>query len=88
MLSEDIRAGLQFFDSHDQRMKLVSVSPFNLRCSLRQFGLETSPDNLFIVVVLLEEQAEGFFRTKLGNAGEVFYTETIQTLSSLQFAFA
>jgi len=63
------------------------VSPFNLRCSLRQFGLETSPDSLFIVVVLLEEQAEGFFRAQLGNAGEVLHTEAIQNLGSLQPAF-
>ena len=64
------------------------MSPFNLRCSLRQFGLETSPDSLFIVVVLLEEQAEGFFRTKLGNAGEILNTESIQNLGSLQLALS
>ena len=38
--------------------------------------------------VLLLEQAEGFFRAKLGNAGEVLHPEAIQNLSSLQFAFA
>jgi len=53
------------------------MSPFNLRCSLRQFGLETSPDILLIVVVLLEEQAEGFFRAQLGNSCEVFHPEAI-----------
>jgi hypothetical protein len=56
--------------------------------SLRQFGLETSPDSLLIVVVLLEEQAEGFFRTKLGNAGEILNTESIQNLGTLQLALA
>ena len=61
---------------------------FNLGGSLRQFGLETSPDSLLIVVVLLEEQAEGFFRTKLGNSGEILNAEAIQNLSSFQFAFA
>ena len=64
------------------------MSPFNFRCSLRQFGLETSPDSLFIVVVLLEEQAEGFFRTQLGNSRKVLHPEPIQNLSSHQFAFA
>ena len=64
------------------------MSPFDLRCALRQFGLETSPDSPLIVVVLLEEQAEGFFRTKLGNPREVFHSEAIQNFSSLQFAFA
>jgi hypothetical protein len=64
------------------------VSPFNLRCSLRQFGLETSPDRLLVVVLLLEKQAEGFFRTKLGNAGEVLHPETIQNLGSFQLASA
>ena len=64
------------------------MSPFNLRRSLRQFGLETSPDSLFIVVVLLEEQAEGFLCAQLGNAGEVLHPETIQNLGSFQLAFA
>jgi hypothetical protein len=53
------------------------VSPFNLRCSLRQFGLETSPDILLIVVALLEEQAESFFRAQLGNSREIFDPEAI-----------
>jgi len=88
LLNRDIRGGFQFFDSYNERLKLVTVSPFNLGGSLRQFGLETRPDILLIVVVLLEEQAEGFFRTKLGNAGEVFHPETIQNLGSFQFAFA
>ena len=64
------------------------MSPFDLGGSLRQFGLETSPDILLIVVVLLEEQTEGFFRTQLGNAGEILNTEAVQHLSSLQLAFA
>jgi hypothetical protein len=38
--------------------------------------------------VLLEEQAEGFFRAQLGNAGEILNTEAIQNLGSLQLAFA
>ena len=59
---------------------------FNLGGSLRQFGLETSPDSLLIMVVLLEEQAEGFFRTKLGNAGEILNAEAIQDLGALQLA--
>jgi hypothetical protein len=58
-------------------MKSVSVSPFNLGGSFRQFGLEASPDILLIVVVLLEEQAEGFFRAQLGNSCEIFHTEAI-----------
>jgi hypothetical protein len=64
------------------------MSPFNFRCSLRQFGFETSPDHLLVVVLLMEEQAEGFFRTKLGDSRKVLHPEPIQNLSSLQFAFA
>jgi hypothetical protein len=33
-----------------------------------------------------EEQAEGFFRAQLGNAGEVLHPETIQNLGSFQLA--
>jgi hypothetical protein len=62
------------------------VALFDLCGSLRQFGLETSPASLLIVVVLLEEQAEGFFRTKLGNAGEILNTESIQNFSPFQLA--
>ena len=40
------------------------------------------------MVVLLEEQAEGFFRAKLGNAGEILHTEAIQNLGTLQLALA
>ncbi len=43
---------------------------------------------LLIVLVFFEKQAEGFFCTQLGNAGEVLYPETIQDLGSLQFPFA
>jgi hypothetical protein len=68
---------LKFFEPTTECLEFISMAPFNLRCSLRQFGLETSPDSLLIVVVLLEEQAEGFFRTKLGNAGEILHAESI-----------
>ena len=40
------------------------------------------------MVLLLEEQAEGLFRTELGDAGEIFHAESVKNLSSLQFAFA
>jgi hypothetical protein len=79
---------LEFFEPTTECLEFISMALLDLCGSLRKFGLETSPDSLLIAVVLLEEQAEGFFRTELGNAGEVFYTETIQNLSSLQIAFA
>ena len=80
--------GLKFFEPTTKCLKFVSVALFDLCGSLRQFGLETSPDSLLIVVMLLEEQAEGFFRTKLGNAGEILNTEAIQNLGSFQLASA
>jgi hypothetical protein len=73
----DSCSGLKFFEPTTECLKFVSVALFDLCGSLRQFGLETSPDSLLIVVVLLEEQAEGFLRTKLGNSRKVFHTETI-----------
>jgi hypothetical protein len=69
-------------------LKFTLVPQFRVGSPLRQFSFEPSPDSLLIVVVLLEEQAEGFFRTKLGNPREVFHSEAIQNFSSLQFAFA
>jgi hypothetical protein len=68
---------LKFFEPTTKCLKFVSVALFNLGGSLRQFGLETSPDSLLIVVVLLEEQAEGFFRAQLGNSCEIFHPEAI-----------
>lgn len=79
---------LKFFEPTTECLEFISMALLNLGGSLRQFGLETSPDSLLIVVVLLEEQAEGFFRTKLGNAGGILNAEAIQNLGSLQFAFA
>jgi hypothetical protein len=64
------------------------VAPFNLSGSLRQFGFESTPDRLLVVVLLLKEQAERFLRAQLGNAGEILDTEAIQNLGSLQLAFA
>jgi hypothetical protein len=78
---------LKFFEPTTECPEFISMALFNLGGSLRQFGLETSPNSLLIMVVLLEEQAEGFF-TKLGNAGEILNAEAIQNLGSLQFAFA
>jgi hypothetical protein len=43
---------------------------------------------LLIVVVLLEEEAEGFFRAQLSNSCEIFDPEAIQNFGSFQFAFA
>jgi len=67
---------------------LVPVLPFDLGSSLHQFGLETSPDILLVQVMLLEEQAEGFSSTQLGNTGDILHAEPIQDLGSLQLAFA
>jgi hypothetical protein len=69
-------------------VEFISMALFNFGGSLGEFGLEASPDSLLIVVLLLEEEAEGFFRTKLGNAGEILNAEAIQNLGSLQLAFA
>jgi hypothetical protein len=79
---------LKFLEPTTKCLKFVSVALFDLCGSLRQFSLETSLDSLLIVMVLLEEQAEGFFRTKLGNAGEILNTESIQNLGSLQLALS
>ncbi|MFY9743139.1 MAG: hypothetical protein WAK21_14135 [Candidatus Sulfotelmatobacter sp.] len=58
-------------------MKFTLVPQYRVGSPLRQFSFEPSPDSLLIVVVLLEEQAEGFFRTKLGNSCEILHTEAI-----------
>ena len=62
------------------------MSPF-IRSSLRQFD-PNGPDMLLIFLVFFEKQSKSFFRTQLGNTGEILYPEPIQNLSSLQFAFA
>ena len=43
---------------------------------------------LLIFLVFFEKQSKSFFRTQLGNSGEILNAEAIQNLSSLQFAFA
>jgi hypothetical protein len=55
LLERDIGGGFEFFDSNNQRLKLVSVSPFDLGGSLRKFGFESSPDVLLILFVLFEK---------------------------------
>ena len=68
--------------------QFVLVPLPDLGGSLRQFGLEARPSVLLVVVVLLLEQAEGFLRAELGNAGSVPHSEAIQYFSALQLAFA
>jgi hypothetical protein len=68
---------LKFFEPTTECLQFISMALFNLGGSLRQFGLETSPDSLLIVVVHLEKQAEGFFRAQLGNSREVLHAESI-----------
>ena len=68
---------LKFLEPTTECLEFISMALLDLCGSLRQFGFETSPDSLLIVVVLLEEQAEGFFGAKLGNAGEVLHSEAI-----------
>jgi hypothetical protein len=79
---------LKFFEPTTECLEFISMALFNFGGSLRQFVLEASPDRLLVMVLLLEEQAEGFFRTKLGNAGKVLHPEAIQDLGALQLAFA
>ena len=70
------------------RTQFILVALPDLGGSLRQFGLEARPYVLVVVIVLLREQAEGFFGTELCYAGEVLDSEAIQNLGSLQFARA
>src|ERR1017187_186456 len=79
---------LKFFEPTTECLEFISMALLDLCGSLGEFSFETSPDVLLIVAVLLEEQAEGFFRAQLGNSCEIFHTETIQDLGALQLAFA
>lgn len=73
----DSCSGLKFFEPTTECLKFVSVALFDLGGSVGEFGLEASPYILLIMAVLLEKQAEGFFRAKLGYSRKVFHTETI-----------
>jgi hypothetical protein len=53
----DSCSGLQFFEPTTECLEFISMALLDLCGSLREFGLEPSPDSLLIVVVLLEEQA-------------------------------
>jgi hypothetical protein len=68
---------LKFFEPTTKCLEFISMALLDLCGSLRQLGLETSPDILLIVVVLLEKQAERFLGGKLGNPREVFHAEAI-----------
>jgi hypothetical protein len=68
---------LKFFEPTTECLEFISMALLDLCGSLRQFGLESSPDILLVVVVLSEGQAEGFFRAQLGNSCEIFHTEAI-----------
>ena len=50
---------------------------FKSKSNTLNFSLEPKPDVLLIFLVFFEKQPKSFFRTKLGNSREVFYTETI-----------
>jgi hypothetical protein len=73
----DLCSGLKFFEPTTGCLEFISMALLNLGGSLGEFGLEASPDSLLIVVVLLEEQAEGLFRAQLGNSREVLHAESI-----------
>jgi hypothetical protein len=46
---------LKFFEPPTECLEFISMALLDLCGSFRQFGLETSPDSLLIVVVLLEK---------------------------------
>ena len=53
--------------------------------SLREFGFETRPYALLVVVVLLLKQAEGLFSTELRYTGKVTDAKSVKNLGALQF---
>ncbi len=69
-----------------RRAQFVPVTLPDLGSSLRQFGLETRPYLLVLVIVPVLEQPEGFFSTELCYTSEVFDAEAIQNLGSLQLS--
>jgi hypothetical protein len=73
----DSCSGLKFYEPTTECLEFISMALFDFGSSLGEFSFVPSPDVLLIVVVLLEKQAEGFFRTKLGNSCEIFHTEAI-----------
>jgi hypothetical protein len=77
LLLHSPRGRFQLFGSGSQGMEFVLVVLGNVGSALPQFSLEASPDILFILLVSLEEQPNGFFCAQLGNSGEIFNTEAI-----------
>src|ERR1017187_7501153 len=68
---------LKFFEPITECLEFISLALLDLGSSLREFGLESSPCIMVVVGVLLLEHAESFFRTQLGNAGEIPHPEAI-----------
>jgi hypothetical protein len=69
-------------------VEFVLVPFCNERGALGQFGIEPSPDILFIVLVLGQKEPECLLRAKLGDSGEILHPEAIQHLSPFQMSFA
>ena len=66
--------------------QFLAVVPPDLRCSLRQFHLESRPSSLVLTVVFALEQSESYLGGQLGDTGEVLDAEAIQNLCSCEFA--
>ena len=66
------------------RAQFILVALSDLCGSFRQFGFESRPSVLVVVIVLLLKQAEGFFSAELCYTSEVLDPKAIQNLGSLQ----
>lgn len=84
----DSGSGLQFFDPHADRSKLVPVVLFDLGSALGEFGLEPEPDALLVLALLPLEQSEGLLCAELRDSCEVLRAEPIQNLSASECARA
>jgi hypothetical protein len=85
---EGHRGSFQFLGSGGQSVEFVLVALRKVGGALRQFRLEPGPVVLAGMLLLLQQQAEGFFGAQLGDSGEVFHPEAIQHLGAGEFAFA
>jgi hypothetical protein len=64
-----------------QSVKFILVAIRDEGSALSQFGLEPSPHALFVLLVLVLEQAEGFLGGKLGNSCEIPDTQSVKNFS-------
>src|SRR5438876_1695835 len=87
-LFEPFQAGGKLALLRPELLQLGAVLVRHFGQPPRQFPIELCPPGLLRILLLLQDEADGFLRAKLRHAGEVPHAEPLKYLRAAEFALA